>query len=468
MPKDVNEDMLSKRVAYIIEIMGLSSCSDVVIHQAGTKPSISGGQRRRISIALALLKQPSVLILDEPTSGLDSQSSLEVIQVLSTLANQGYTILVTIHQPRQEIFELFTHTLILVSGQVFFHGSREETIDSFANLKSKMGIPSTSSNIADEILDTATMVSSSSNDWPVAKPVIQDTIEYPLEHTKKANKASLVDQFTIINARYWKLRPIARKFSMMGIATLTAVVLGLLQRREGSDIIALSLQIKGLSVACIGMAALKNISISFDYYDDRDFYNFDSLNGLVQPTAFFLHRLIYETAMATAESLISAALTFFILGCSPIESSMTTVIALVVLYYNCIVSLYTLIYSTRLGRPEARNISFFAQALLAVTSGVWIKKGDTLVYSFMSWMEFINPNYWTLAPLIRANLVSAGECLVSVSDSCRAKLGDLLVEQARLDHFSPNKAVQMLLIINAVLRLCQYLLLLRDSYFKPK
>jgi energy-coupling factor transporter ATP-binding protein EcfA2 len=466
MSKDVSEDMLSKRVAYIIEIMGLAGCCDVVIHQAGTKASISGGQRRRISIALALLKLPSVLILDEPTSGLDSQSSLEVMQVLSKLAKQGYTILVTIHQPRQEIFELFTHTLILVAGRVFYHGTREDTVASFRDFKAELGVNHIPTNIADDILDTAALISSSGTDWPILPPHTKEAIEYQSEPVSLLKKANLVDQFGIINSRYWKLRPLAKKFSMLGIATMTAVVLGVLQRREGVDLISLSLQIKGLTVACIGMSALKNISISFDYYDDRDFYNFDSLNGLVRPTAFFLHRLIYETSMATTESLICSVLTFFILGCSPTESSATAVIALMVLYYNCIVSLYTLIYSTKLGRAEARNISFFAQALLAVTSGVWIKRGDTLVYSFMSWMESINPNYWTLSPLIRANLVGAGECIVAVSESCRITLGDLLVEQARLDDFSPNKAVQMLLLINFAFRFCQYLLLLRDSFCK--
>jgi energy-coupling factor transporter ATP-binding protein EcfA2 len=463
MSDRVDEDMLSKRVAYILDIMGLAHCCDVVVHQPGTQASISGGQRRRISIALALLKQPSVLILDEPTSGLDSQSSLEVIQVLETLTKQGYTILVTIHQPRQEIFELFTHTLVLVQGKVLVNASKADTVQAFQGIKERLNLPTTTQNVADEILDTATLVASDSSDWPCITSMVPDGKFQPPVY-RIIKKSSWIDQFSIINARFWKVRPLSRKFSMMVIATLTAIVLGSLQRREGADLISLSLQIKGLSVACIGMSALKNISISFDYYDDRDFYNFDSLNGLVGTMSFFLHRFVYETAMATMESLICAFLTFFILGCAPTESSLTTVVTLMVLYYNCIVSLYTLIYATRLSRPEARNISFFAQAILAVTSGVWIKKGDTVVYNFMSWMEYVNPNYWVLAPLIRANLVGAGGCIMTISGVCRTKLGDLLVENARVDDFSPNRAVQMLLLILFSLRFLQYFLLVRDSF----
>jgi energy-coupling factor transporter ATP-binding protein EcfA2 len=462
MADRVDEEMLSKRVAYILDIMGLSHCCDVVVHQPGTQASISGGQRRRISIALALLKQPSVLILDEPTSGLDSQSSLEVIQVLETLSKQGYTILVTIHQPRQEIFELFTHTLVLVQGKVLVNATRENTVEAFQNMKEQMNLPTITQNVADDILDTATLVASEQWVWPSQSVVIPDTKFQPPVY-RMTKKTSWVDQFSIINARFWKVRPLSRKFSMMMIATLTAIVLGSLQRREGADLISLSLQIKGISIACIGMSALKNISISFDYYEDRDFYNFDSLNGLVGTFSFFLHRFVYETAMATLESLICAILTFFLLGCAPTESSLTTVVALMVLYYNCIVSLYTLIYATRLSRPEARNISFFAQAILAVTSGVWIKRGDTVVYNLLAWMEYVNPNYWVLAPLIRANLVGAGECILTISGECTTKLGDLLVENARVDDFSPNTAVQVLLLILFSLRLLQYILLVRDS-----
>lgn len=79
---------------------------------------ISNGERRRVSIAQALLKAPSVLFLDEPTSGLDSYNAYLVAETLSRLAKEtGTTVVMTIHQPRSNIFALFDCMLLLTGGR---------------------------------------------------------------------------------------------------------------------------------------------------------------------------------------------------------------------------------------------------------------------------------------------------------------------------------------------------------------
>jgi len=88
-----------------------------------TFKGISGGQRRRLSVASELLGEPSILFLDEPTSGLDGTSSLRLVQLLHTLAQEdGRTIVTTIHQPRAEIMQLFDSLLLLNAGQVAYFG----------------------------------------------------------------------------------------------------------------------------------------------------------------------------------------------------------------------------------------------------------------------------------------------------------------------------------------------------------
>ena len=83
---------------------------------------LSGGQKSDAwASARLLLDAPRVLFLDEPTSGLDATSSLEVIQALRNLIDDGYCIVVTIHQPRMELFELFTDIFVLVSGMNALH-----------------------------------------------------------------------------------------------------------------------------------------------------------------------------------------------------------------------------------------------------------------------------------------------------------------------------------------------------------
>ena len=87
------------------------------------------------------------MLLDEPTSGLDSTSALTLVKALSTLAHRGgVNIVMTIHQPRREIFELFDSLTILVSGKIVYSGPPMESRKHF-------DVSPNEPNIANEILD---------------------------------------------------------------------------------------------------------------------------------------------------------------------------------------------------------------------------------------------------------------------------------------------------------------------------
>ncbi|XP_021719219.1 ABC transporter G family member 10-like [Chenopodium quinoa] len=84
---------------------------------------ISGGEKRRVSIGVELVHDPSVLLIDEPTSGLDSVSALNIMSMLKTLAiRQGKTIVITIHQPGSRILELLDRVVLLSDGILVHNG----------------------------------------------------------------------------------------------------------------------------------------------------------------------------------------------------------------------------------------------------------------------------------------------------------------------------------------------------------
>lgn len=112
-PPDHSDQEIKRRISEVLSQLGLQGTEDIVIGSPETK-GISGGQRKRVNLAMELLTDPAVLFLDEPTSGLSSEDALMVIRVLRTLADRGKTILMTIHQPSLDAFRL-TDLLVMIS-----------------------------------------------------------------------------------------------------------------------------------------------------------------------------------------------------------------------------------------------------------------------------------------------------------------------------------------------------------------
>jgi ABC-type multidrug transport system ATPase subunit len=113
--------------------LGLKECADTRIGNSDHK-GCSGGEKRRTSLAVQLLANPSVLFLDEVTTGLDATTALQLVATLKQLARQGRTIVVTLHQPRSQMWDLFDNILLLSGGSLVYGGSKDACISYFADL----------------------------------------------------------------------------------------------------------------------------------------------------------------------------------------------------------------------------------------------------------------------------------------------------------------------------------------------
>ena len=106
---------IDKRVMKTLKDLGLDAVKDLKAGSAINK-YISGGQRKRLNIALELIREPAVLFLDEPTSGLSSADTEKVINLLKELTFKGKLIIVNIHQPSSDVYKLFDRLWLLDRG----------------------------------------------------------------------------------------------------------------------------------------------------------------------------------------------------------------------------------------------------------------------------------------------------------------------------------------------------------------
>ena len=132
LPPFLSHKQKIERAESVLLKLGLKDCADTLIGSDLVK-GISGGEKRRVSIAVQILTDPRVLLLDEPTSGLDAFTAFSIIEVLKSLANEGRTIIFSIHQPRSDMFKQFGGVLLLAKGgDVMYNGQASDMISTFA------------------------------------------------------------------------------------------------------------------------------------------------------------------------------------------------------------------------------------------------------------------------------------------------------------------------------------------------
>ncbi|XP_049873482.1 protein scarlet-like isoform X2 [Pectinophora gossypiella] len=131
MDKRANKAVRTRRIQQLLGELGVFNCTRTKLK------ALSGGERKRVSLAVQLLNDPPILFCDEPTTGLDSWAASAVVSRLRKLAIGGKLVICSVHQPASGVFELFHQVVLLASGRIAFHGTISQAGEFFASLDYK-------------------------------------------------------------------------------------------------------------------------------------------------------------------------------------------------------------------------------------------------------------------------------------------------------------------------------------------
>ncbi|MDP1747189.1 MAG: ATP-binding cassette domain-containing protein [Bacteroidota bacterium] len=221
---DYSDEKIDRMVIEMLNDLGLYETKDLKVGNSLDK-TISGGQRKRLNIALELIREPSVLFVDEPTSGLSSRDSENIMDLLKELSLKGKLIFVVIHQPSSEIFKMFDKLLILdVGGYPIYNGNPVESVIYFKTLINQVNANESQCNtcgnvnpeqifniieskVLDENGNQTRLRRISPKEWnefyisknTVNPSISKDTIKQPIKNTFK--KPNFLNQFKVFTTR---------------------------------------------------------------------------------------------------------------------------------------------------------------------------------------------------------------------------------------------------------------------------
>lgn len=352
---------------------------------------ISGGQKRRVSIASQIITSPSILFLDEPTSGLDSVASREVISTIKKIAKRENMIIIcSIHQPSTYTFELFDKVMFLSKGRTVYNGAVSNVVKYFNSIGHTMPPYINPAEYVLDLINTDFQGDSSVLDDLVSKWNSGDVHKVGTESVQLTETTTINEMKNILiliarsltKARRDILTYYVRLVMYLGLAILMGTVW--LRLQNGQKNIQPFINAIFFSGAFMSFMSVAYIP---SYLEDIQSYKKERMNGLYGPLAFSLANFLVGLPFLFLIAAVFSVITFFMVNFHQTASgfwyylmwlfldlvaaeSMTTFIASV--FPNFVVSL----------------------AITAFANGLWMAVGGFLVPSNILNVFWYYTFYW--------------------------------------------------------------------------
>lgn len=327
----LSEKQQQKKIISILETLKLDNRMNTYAKH------LSGGQQKRLSIALEMVDDPQVLFLDECTTGLDSVASAQCIQFLKKLAMEGRTIICTIHTPSALMFEMFDHIYTLANGYCIYQGTSQNVVP-FLN-QIDLICPSTY-NPADFILEIANNdygslnerltenIENGRNDFYRKQPSItmnnncdDEKICSTRDETLTANSSStFVYQLALLILRNYKIshRNVTLIIIRLLISSIVGLMVGMMYVNIGNDGSHIFHNFKYIFVSQFFLLYISYYSQQTAFPLELPIVKREIFNRWYSSSAYYAALSMTDIPMTIICSFIYLGITYF-MTCQPID-----------------------------------------------------------------------------------------------------------------------------------------------------
>ncbi|KXZ51256.1 hypothetical protein GPECTOR_13g743 [Gonium pectorale] len=472
MPRTSTPEERAQRVQEVMGQVGLSHVRDVIVGSP-MKKGISGGERKRLCVAMELLTKPALLFLDEPTSGLDSVTALSLCRLLRRLASsKTCTVVCTIHQPQAKIFALFDQLLLLNRGNIVYQGPAQGALDFF----DRSGFPCPAyENPADHFLDVITPNMNDSVESLVEKekqlsrfytpPTVEHLLENPKPLVLPRDVTPWHVQFRVLLRRSlketWRKR--STTYVLMLQTVIIAVLIGTVFLRIGTDQKSTVRRQPVLFFTVINQGMFGALIVINSFPSERMLSLRERAAGTYHCSAYFLAKVTAETISQLPAPILFSCVVYFLVGLQPVASKFFIYMALMVLCSTAATSLALAV--SAIARTTDMAVTILPMAspgaleICRLFGGFFLSPANLPKY--FSWLDALSYVKYTYVGIslnelhglelhcTPSQLNSAGKCPITSGEQTIKSLG--------LDYISIGDCVGILIAYIVICRLIAYL-----------
>ncbi|KAL1629956.1 hypothetical protein SLS54_000815 [Diplodia seriata] len=393
LPSSVSK---AERLARIQALMGSFGLRNQAKTLIGTpiRKGISGGQKRRVSVASQLITSPKILFLDEPTSGLDSAASYEVISFVRNIAKENNLIIVaSIHQPSTATFDLFDKLLLLSQGKTVYNGPIRTMNHYFAALDHPIPMYTNPAEFIIDLVNTDFARDGSKADqqlrdlqerWKVSEEAktISVEVENEVNDTSRSSEAGLSEQTGSANPlripltlTHRSLIKSYRDVIAYGIRIAMymglAILMGTVWLRLGTEQKNIQAFINAIF---FGGAFMSFMAVAYipSFLEDRALFVKERANGLYGPTAFMVANFITGIPFLFIITIVFSLISYWLSNFYPTAAGFWNWVMWLFLDLLAAESLVVLI-------AALAPVFVIALAATAFANGLWMSVGGFMV-----------------------------------------------------------------------------------------